>query len=213
MYISCHDLFLANSGILFFFMLMGFWNLKYSAPNYLLYVFMYAPIWGFPSSSAGKESACNAGDPSLIPGSGRSPGDKIGYPLQCFWASLVAQMVKNPPSVWEAWVQSLGQEDPPERDMATHSNILAWGISMDRVELDTTKHSTAHAHICCNLIYFRAWQFHLPSCSRQTCENIFFLFCPTYKQSANLLNYAYNTACAAVLSHSVVSYSLWLNGL
>ena len=174
---------------------------------------MYAHIWGFPGSSAGKESACNAGDPSLIPGSGRSPGDRIGYPLQYFWASLVAQMVKNPPSVWEAWVRSLGQEDPPERDMATYSNILAWGISMDRVELDTTKHSTAHALICCNLIYFRAWQFHLPSCSRQTCENIFFLFCPTYKQSANLLNYAYNTACAAVLSHSVVSYSLWLNGL
>ena len=56
---------------------------------------------GFPGSSAGKESACNAGDPSLIPGSGRSPGERIGYPLQYSWASLVAQMVKNLPAMQE----------------------------------------------------------------------------------------------------------------
>ena len=54
-------------------------------------------------SSVGKESACNAGDPSLIPGSGRSPGEGIGYPLQYSWASLVAQLVKNP-AMWETWV-------------------------------------------------------------------------------------------------------------
>ena len=52
-------------------------------------------VWGFPGSSAGKESACNAGDPSLIPGSGRSTGEGIGYGLQYSWASLVAQRVKN----------------------------------------------------------------------------------------------------------------------
>ena len=46
---------------------------------------------GFPGSSAGRESACNAGDPSLIPGSGKSPGEGIVYPLQCSWASLVAR--------------------------------------------------------------------------------------------------------------------------
>ena len=51
---------------------------------------------GFPCGSAGKESACNAGDPSSIPGSGRSPRERIGYPLQFSWASLVAQMIKNP---------------------------------------------------------------------------------------------------------------------
>jgi len=51
---------------------------------------------GFPGSSAGKESACSAGDPSLIPGSGRSPREGMGYPLQYSWASLEAQMVKNP---------------------------------------------------------------------------------------------------------------------
>ena len=63
-------------------------------------------------SSAGKESACNAGDPGTIPGSGRSAGEGIGYPLQYSWASLVAQLVKNPPAIWETWVRSLGWEDP-----------------------------------------------------------------------------------------------------
>ena len=58
----------------------------------------------FPHSSVGKESACNAGDPSLIPGLGRSAGEGIGYPLQYTWASLVAQLVKNPPATWETWV-------------------------------------------------------------------------------------------------------------
>ena len=53
---------------------------------------------GFPDSSAGKESACKAGDPSSIPGSGRSTGEGKGYPLQYSWASLVAQLVKNPPA-------------------------------------------------------------------------------------------------------------------
>ena len=52
---------------------------------------------GFPDSSVGKESTSNAGDPGLIPGSGRSPGGGIGYPLQYPWASLGAQLVKNPP--------------------------------------------------------------------------------------------------------------------
>ena len=59
---------------------------------------------GFPSSSVGKESACNAGDPGLIPRLGSSPGEEIGYPLQYSWASLVAQMIKNPPVMWETWV-------------------------------------------------------------------------------------------------------------
>ena len=63
---------------------------------------------GFPGSSAGKESPCNAGDPSSTPGSGRYPGDGIGYPLQYFWASLVAQLVKKLPVMQETWVQSLG---------------------------------------------------------------------------------------------------------
>ena len=72
---------------------------------------------------AGK-AACNAGDPGSIPGSGRSPGEGIGYPLQCSWASLVAQLVKNPPAVQETLVRSLGWEDPLEEGTATHSSIL-----------------------------------------------------------------------------------------
>jgi len=83
---------------------------------------------GFPVSSAAKESACNAGYPSLIPGPGRSAGEGIGYPLQYSWAFLVAQLVKNLPAMQETWVQSLGWEDPLEKGKATHSSILAWRI-------------------------------------------------------------------------------------
>ena len=80
----------------------------------------------FPHSSVGKESACNAGDPGLIPGSGRSAGEGIGYPLQYSWVSLVAQLVKNPPTMQETLVGFLGWEDPLEKGKATHSSILAY---------------------------------------------------------------------------------------
>ena len=83
---------------------------------------------GFPDSSISKESACNAGDPGLIPGLGRSSGEGIGYPLQYTWASLVAQLVKNPHAMRETWVRSLGWDDPLEKGKATHSIILAWII-------------------------------------------------------------------------------------
>ena len=83
---------------------------------------------GFPPSSVHKDSACNAGDPGSIPGLGRSLGEGIGYPLQYSWASLVAQLVKNPPVMWEIWVGSLGWEDPLEKGKATHSSILACRI-------------------------------------------------------------------------------------
>ena len=83
---------------------------------------------GFPGSSAGKESACNAGHPSLIPGLDSSPGEGTGYPLQYSWVSLVAQTVKNLPAMWEIWVRSLGWEDLLEKGKPTHSSILAWRI-------------------------------------------------------------------------------------
>ena len=83
---------------------------------------------GFPGGSAGKESASNAGDLGSIPGLGRSPGEGKGYPLQYSWASLVAQLVKNPPPMPETWVQSLGWEDPLQTRKATHTSILAWRI-------------------------------------------------------------------------------------
>ena len=76
----------------------------------------------------GKESACNAGDPGSIPGVGRSLGEGIGYPLQYSWASLVAQLVKNPPVMQETWLESLGWEDLLEKGKATQSSILAWRI-------------------------------------------------------------------------------------
>ena len=85
-------------------------------------------LQGFPNSSVGKESACNAGDPSSIPGSGRSPGEGIGYSLQYSWASLLTQLVKNPRAMQETWVRSLGWEDRLEKGNATPSSILAWRI-------------------------------------------------------------------------------------
>ena len=79
-------------------------------------IYYLISVLGFPDTSVGKESACSAGDPGLIPGSGRSTGEGIGYPLQYHWASLVAQLVKNPPAMRETWVQSLGWEEPQRRE-------------------------------------------------------------------------------------------------
>ena len=144
------------------------------------FIYFYLTVQGFPDGSDGQESACNAGDPSSIPESGRSPGEGNGNPLQysclensmdrgawqatvhgvaksqtrlsdqqtdtrlntrsylqhagslvaayAIWASLVAQLVKNPPAMRETWVQSLGWEDPLEKGKSTHSSILAWRI-------------------------------------------------------------------------------------
>ena len=85
---------------------------------------MYLHVVCFlPSSSVGKESASNAGDPGLIPGPGRSAEKGIGYPLQYSWASLMAQLVKNLPAMQDTWVQSLGWEDPLEKGKATLSKL------------------------------------------------------------------------------------------
>ena len=77
---------------------------------------LLTPVFlGFPGGSAGKETACNAGDLGLIPGLGRSPGEGSNYPLQYSLAFLVAQLVKNRPAMWEtcvlslAWERSLGE--------------------------------------------------------------------------------------------------------
>ena len=83
----------------------------------------------FICCSDGKESTGKARDPSSIPGSGRPPGEGIGYPLQHSWAPLEAQLVKNLPDMPETWVQSLGWEDPLEKGKAAHSSILACRIS------------------------------------------------------------------------------------
>ena len=98
---------------------------------------------GFPGSSAGEESSCNAADPGLIHGSGRSPGEGIGYPLQCSWAFLVAQLVKNPPAMRETWVQSLGWEDPLEKGKGYPLQYSGLENSMD-----CTVHGVAKSWTC-----------------------------------------------------------------
>ena len=64
----------------------------------------------------------------MIPGLGKSAGEGIGCPLQYSWASLVTQLVKSPPVMWEAWLRSLGREDTLEKGKAAHSSILDWRI-------------------------------------------------------------------------------------
>ena len=151
-------LYLFNS---FIIILLGF--LKGAKTDCVLSVFNLSPFVsnnvmvlphlgkGFPDSSAGKESACNAAGPSLIPGLGRSSGEEIGYPLQYSWASLVAQRVKNPPAVWETWVPSLGLEDPLGRERLFtpvfwlgefHGVYSPWACK----ELDTERLSLSALH-------------------------------------------------------------------
>ena len=112
------------------------------------------PLWVLNyrgDSSVGKESTCNAGDPSLIPELERSTGKGIGYPLQYSWASLVAHLVKSPPAIWETWVRSLGWKDPLVKGKATHSSILAWRIPwtvcvVHGVSKSQTRLSDFHTH-------------------------------------------------------------------
>ena len=110
----------------------------------------------FPGSSVRKESACNAGDPSSIPGSGRSPGEGKGYPLQCSWASLMAQLVKNPPAVQETWIWSLGWEDSLEQGKATQLQYS--GLENPR---DCIVHWVAKSQTRLSGFHFR---FHRCSC-------------------------------------------------
>ena len=118
----------------------------------------------FPDSSVGKESASNAGDPGSIPGSGRSAGEGIGYPLQYSWASLVAQLVKNLPAMRETWVQSLGWEDPLEKGKATHSSTLTWRISWTIQSMGVTKSRTRLSDFHCHK-HFTEFQPHTPLAS------------------------------------------------
>ena len=104
---------------------------------------IFSPFFlGFSHSSVGKESAWNAGDPGLISESERSTGEGIGSPLQYSQASLVAQLVKNPPAMWETWVRSLGWEDTLEKERLPTPVILVWRIpwtiGLQRVGQDWT---------------------------------------------------------------------------
>ena len=99
-----------------------------SIPNSVVSTFysklrVFIPSLGFPDSSVGKESTCNAGDSSSIPGLGRSAGEGIGCPLQYSWAPFVTQLVKNSPAMQETWIWSLDCKDSLEKGKATHSSI------------------------------------------------------------------------------------------
>ena len=131
-------------------------------------ILRYWPDRASRISSVGKESACNAEDSSLIPGSGRSLAEGIGYPLQYTWSSLVAQLVKNPPAIWETWVQSLGWEDPLEKGKATHSSLLAWRIpwtTVHGVSKSCARLSDFHFH------FLMGSQFNLTHTSRNLLEH------------------------------------------
>ena len=114
---------------------------------------------GFPDSSVGKESTCNAGDGGSIPGSRRSTGEGIGYPLQYFWDFLVAQLVKNLPAMWVTWVQSQIGKIPCRREIPTpgfwpgefHGLYSPWS----RKESDTAEQLEIHSHNSRTQILFK----------------------------------------------------------
>ena len=82
-------------------------------------------FWGFLVDQLVKNLPAMQETPGSISGSGRTPGEGIGYPLQYSWASLVVQMIKNQTATWETWVRSLGWEELQEKGKATHSSVLA----------------------------------------------------------------------------------------
>ena len=102
---------------------------------------------GFPDSSVGKESTCNAGGPGLIPGLGRSAGEGIGYTLQYSWASLVAQLVKNLPAMRETWVRSLGWEDSPGEGKGYPLQYSGLENYMDCIVHGVAKRQTGQASV------------------------------------------------------------------
>ena len=105
-------------------------------------LFLFSNL-SFLDCSVGKESTYNAGS---IPGSGRSAGESIGYPIQYSWASIVAQLVKNLPAMQETWIQSLDWEDLLEKGRERLPTPVLWpgefhGLYSPRgsKELDTTE--------------------------------------------------------------------------
>ena len=113
---------------------------------------------GFPCSSAGKESACNVGDPALIPGLGRSPGERIDYPFQYSWASLVAQTVKNLPAMLENLnsITGLGRSPGGRHGSSLQYSCLenlidrgTWWTADHWVAESATTEVTEDARMCC----------------------------------------------------------------
>ena len=123
-------------------------------------------------------ATCNAGGPSSIPELGRSR-EGIGYPLQCSWAFLVAQLVKNLPVMRETWVWSLDWEDLLEKGKVTHCSILAWRIlglysPWGCKESDTTQWLSLSC--CCMYPYFYLFNW----CKAFYCLDVFNLSSPLF---------------------------------
>ena len=117
----------------------------------------YSYPWGFPGSSAGKESACNTGDSSSISGLGKPSGEGISYSLQYSWAFLVVRMIKNPCAMRKTWVRSLGWEDPLEKGTATHSSILAWRIPWTEGAWQATVHGVTKSQTGLSDFHFHSY--------------------------------------------------------
>ena len=113
---------------------------------------------GFSGGTDSKESACNVGNLGSVPELGRSPGGGHGNPLQYYWASLVAQMVKNLSTMQETWVRSLLQEDLPKEGRAfllgespgqrSLVGYSPWGHE----ESDMTERLSVHAYTDCHFL-------------------------------------------------------------
>jgi len=105
------------SKIVFLRILIIKWSTPLLPDESLLFIIFFANTWGFPDSSVGKESACNAGDPGTICGSGRSPGEGIGYPLQYSWASCGSACKESACNVGDlGWIPGLGRSPAEEKD-------------------------------------------------------------------------------------------------
>ena len=119
-----------------------------------MYIFI---IWASLIAQLVKDLPAMPGDPSLFPGSGRSPGEGIGYTLLNSWVSLVAQLVKNPPIIQETWVQSLGWGDSPAEGKSYPHQYSGLENSMDCMVHGVAKSQTqlSNLHSLKFIIYLK----------------------------------------------------------
>ena len=114
---------------------------------------------GFPGSLAGKESTRNAGGYGSIPGLGRYPGEGIGYPLESSWASLMVQLIKNLPTMWETWVQSLHWEYPLTKGRVkgccwTKRHQDSWPLE-EKNSIQGQRRGLIHSELLCNKVLLK----------------------------------------------------------
>ena len=151
------------------------------------------------------------GDLGSIPGLGRSPGEGKGCSLQYSWASLVVQLVKNPPAVWETWVQSLGWEDPLEKGKATHSSILAWRIPMDRGAWQATAHGGHKESDTTEQLSLSRYERSLHRVVKNTYLGVICGLPPTFSQPCDLEQVIYflHTSLFLICKIKVATHSWW----